>query len=124
MSICWYCHWGVAKQVADIYNKYCALITDIGGDAYTAMNYGPAHIVWADENFDKEDHIQWCIDNAQDWMKEWNVSPNFGDDPKLHQKECDLVVESLKELLLLPDEILNCEPEDYDDENPENYRRS
>jgi len=119
MGICWYCHWGWPKQVRDIYDKYLALTSE------TAMHYGPAHIVWEDENWDKIEHIQWCIDQAPSWMKEWNTSPllpgEAPQEPKLTQEECDLVVQSLKELLLLPDEVLNCCPEGYDDENPELY---
>lgn len=117
MGICWYCHWGWPKQFVDIYQKYETLI---GNNAFTALNYGPAHVVWDDENFDRG-IIQSCIDDAEKWYKEWNVSPNFGGNPKLTKEELKLVVESLKELLLLPDDILYTIPQDYDDENPEQY---
>lgn len=113
--ICWYCYWGVPKQVADIYTKYLVLTSE------TAMHYGPAHIVWEDENFETEEHIQWCIDTAESWFKEWNVSPHFGGEPKLTKVEFDLVVESLKELLLIPESIRCCEPKDYDGEHPADY---
>lgn len=115
MGICWYCHWGWPKQVRDIYDKYLALTSD------TAMHYGPAHIVWEDENFETVEHIQWCIDTAEQWFKEWNVSPHFGGDPKLTREEFVLVVESLKELLTVPEEIRCCCPDNYDDEHPENF---
>jgi len=111
MGICWYCHWGWPKQVRDIYDKYLALTSE------TAMHYGPAHIVWDDENFDKQEHVQWCIDTAEDWWEEWAKDKLT----KLTRKEFELVIDSLRELLLVPDEILNCCPADYDDEHPEKY---
>jgi hypothetical protein len=43
---CWFCYWGWPKPIADIYDRYI----DTAGHA--AMHYGPAHVVWDDENFD------------------------------------------------------------------------
>lgn len=48
MSICWYCHWGWAKPVADIYEKAVDLLD---GDS-SPLEFGPAHVVWSDENFE------------------------------------------------------------------------
>jgi hypothetical protein len=102
MGICWYCSWGWPKVTADIYEKYYKLVGD------TAMDYGPGHIVWSDENFET-DNIQWCIDNAQKYRRD------------MDDKTLALVVESLKELLAIPEEIRCCEPKDYDEWHPENY---
>lgn len=104
MGICWYCTWGWPEQVANIYKKYLDLLD--GDDS--ALEFGPGHIVWSDENFETE-HIKWCIERKPD---EYN---------RLSPKTYDLVIESLKELLLVPKEIRCCCPEDYDDEHPENY---
>ncbi|GAH80793.1 unnamed protein product, partial [marine sediment metagenome] len=45
---CWYCHWGWAKPVAEIYT---AALAALDGDS-SLLEYGPSHIVWADENWD------------------------------------------------------------------------
>lgn len=53
-GLCWYCHWGWPKPVADIYQEFKEIV---GEDA---LHWGPAHVVWEDENFD--DHsIDFCI---------------------------------------------------------------
>lgn len=100
MGICWYCHWGWSKPVKEIHDRYQA----IAGEE--AMHYGPAHIVWDDENFDRE-HVQWCLDHFDEHRSD------HGD------TEMQAVRESLVALLALPDHILNPEPADYDDEHPE-----
>jgi hypothetical protein len=102
MGICWYCHWGWAEEVADIYDAAAAQI------GWLALHYGPAHIVWEDENFDAHS-IQWCIDHA---------SENQGD---LSDTQWEVVVNSLKVLLAIPKEIRECQPSDYDEEHPENF---
>ena len=99
--ICWYCHWGWAKPVAEIYRKYEKLV------GKRAMRFGPGHIVWEDENFTKED-IEWCL----------NEAPNHGD---LTKEEWDLVHASLRELLEVPESVRCCTPSGYDGKSPENY---
>lgn len=100
--ICWYCYWGWSKPVREIYDKYEA----IAGES--AMEYGPAHIVWSDENFDRSS-VQWCLDHFDEYR---------GD----HTDEAlSAVRKSLEELLLLSDEVLGPEPADYDGEHPEKY---
>ena len=100
--ICWYCYWGWPEQVFAIYKKGFDVVGESG------MDFGPAHIVWADENFDAES-IRWCIDNA-----EWHR----GD---LADEDLAVVVEGLHELLALPENILCCVPSDYDGYNPQAY---
>lgn len=101
MGICWYCHWGWSKPVAAIYAKYEA----IAGES--AMHYGPAHIVWSDENFERE-HVEWCLDNFDTYKREASTDA-----------ENEAVRQSLVELLALPDDVLSPMPDDYDDERPE-----
>jgi hypothetical protein len=51
MGICWFCYWGWPKPVADIYLKALAKL-----DGYDSpLHFGPAHIIWDDENFDRAD---------------------------------------------------------------------
>jgi hypothetical protein len=102
--ICWYCYWGWAKPVADIYNS--ALIA-LGGDE-SPLHYSFPHIVWADENFEDE-NIQSCLENIEEYRSEYS------------DQDVSIVKWSLKELLKIPEEIRCPEPEDYDDEHPELY---
>lgn len=57
--MCWYCHWGLPKPIADIYER--ALI-EIGGNE-SALESGPAHMVWGDFNFDDES-IDYCLNRT------------------------------------------------------------
>ena len=99
MSICWWCYWGWPKPIADIYH---AALAKLGGDE-AALQYGPAHIVWSDENFDL---AQSCLDN-------------FAEYESYHTKEELAVVrESLEQLLAVADEYKD-EPEEYGGENPQ-----
>ena len=82
--MCWFCHWGWPKPIADIYQK---AVKDLDGYS-SPMHFGPAHIVWDDCNFDS---AQWCIDNFDDYR---------GD---LTPEQCELVMRSLLELLEVPD---------------------
>lgn len=102
MGICWYCSWGWSAQVADIHDRALKLAGE------SALHYGPAHIVWDDENFERED-VQWCLDHFDE---------HRGDHS---EDELAAVKTSLEELLALPDEILAPMPEDYDDEHPDRY---
>lgn len=98
--ICWYCYWGWPQEVVEIYNRWLDKIGE------SAMEYGPGHIVWSDENFEDES-IQSCIDDKYVY--------------DLSKEERDGAIESLRELLKVPSDIRNCEPPDYDGEHPENY---
>lgn len=97
---CWFCHWGWPRPIFDIYKR----AEDICG--YDAMCYGPAHIVWADENFT---HVEWCLEQCD--------SPLYADwDPR----DLEAVRQSLRELAALPDELkspptgsANNDPRDY-----------
>jgi hypothetical protein len=102
MGICWYCHWGWPKAIRDIYDQ---ALKKINGNQ-SALYYGPAHVVWADENFDL---AQSCLDSFDEYSKE------------LSEEEKIVVRWSLEQLLLLPENIINSEPKDYDGEHPENY---
>ncbi len=68
--------------------------------------YGPAHVVWADENFDS---AQWCLDNFEKYR---------GDNS---DAALAVVRRSLERLAALPESAWNVEPEDYDDRNPDQY---
>ncbi len=100
--ICWYCHWGWPKAVADIYLKALA---DLDG-CDTPLLYGPAHIVWGDENFDS---AEWCLEHFDDDTGDYTVD------------EMTIVRQSLLELKKLPEEVIDIEPDDYDGEHPERY---
>jgi len=99
---CYYCYWGWPKVIADIYNK---ALKKLEGDELP-LNYGPAHIVWDDENFDQ---AEWCLENFDKYTE------GFSED------ELAIVKESLLELSNVPMEIREYIPDDYDDEHPENY---
>ena len=45
---CWWCHWGWPKPIADIYDD---CVERLGGDEGPLL-WGPAHVVWADENWE------------------------------------------------------------------------
>ena len=100
--ICWYCKWGWPKQVYDIYLKGVESVGEM------AMDFGPAHVVWADENFD-DSSIRGCITDAQDFRGE------------LTDDEIAVVMQSLEDLLRVPESVRCCEPENYDGEFPEKY---
>lgn len=97
MSGCWYCYWGWPKQVYDIGKKHEDRLAD------SELAYGPGHVVWSDENFDTA-IIEACIRDAEEYR---------GD---LSDAEFSIHVESLRELLTVPEEIRCCEPEAYDGE--------
>ena len=102
MGICWYCHWGWAKQVMDIYDA----ALEMPGSSWSAMHFGPAHIVWEDENFDR---AEWCLENFDKYSED------------LTEKEKAAVRWSLEELNKIPMHIRCPEPDDYDDEHPDQY---
>jgi len=102
MSVCWYCYWGWSQAVADIYHRYLP----IAGEA--AMEYGPAHIVWADENFSRRS-VQWCLDNFDDYRDAGS------------EEELAAVRQSLVDMLALPDEVRDPQPKEYDGQDPDRY---
>jgi len=99
--ICYWCHWGWPKPIRDIYGQALA---KLGGDDHW-LHYGPGHIVWADENWDS---AQWCLDHFDEYVRDMTE----------HEKA--VVRESLELLLAVPDEYKS-EPDDYDEENPQNF---
>jgi hypothetical protein len=113
MTICWYCHWGWAKPVAEIYKRAFEDLKKLPGDAYIALNYGPAHVVWADENFDS---AEWCLKDFDNWCAEYQTKVDLDDE------QLAIVKRSLEELAAMPlTEREAGPPDDYDDEHPENY---
>jgi hypothetical protein len=102
MSICWDCHWGWPKPVADIFLEAKAALD--GDDA--PLLYGPGHIVWSDENFDS---TQWCLDNFDKYSDH------------LDAEEAAIVRRSLEQLAALPESVVFVCPADYDGEHPEHY---
>ena len=105
--ICWHCYWGWPVPVMDIYKRSVA---KLDGD-WMALDYGPAHVVWADENFERNT-VEWCLENCRtgkycDGLTPWQVA---------------VIAESLEALLALPDEIRESCPlayEESDQKNPE-----
>ena len=61
-----------------------------GKNNFSALHFGPAHIVWEDANFEDE-HIQWCIDHFDEYARDF--------DPK----DLALVKQSLFDLLEIPE---------------------
>lgn len=102
MTICWYCYWGWAKPVAEIYIE---ALKKLDGNEMP-LHYGPAHIVWEDENWDS---VVWCIEHFDECK---------GDNS---EKELEVVRWSLEQLAKIPLKQREIEPNDYDGENPEKY---
>jgi hypothetical protein len=97
---CWYCYWGWPKKVADIYKK---ALDALGGNT-SPLHFGPAHVVWADENFNSAES---CLENFDKY------SDNFD------KWEMDIVRRSLEELAMIPLEERDIWPDEYDGANPE-----
>ena len=102
MSICWYCYWGWAKPVAEIYKK---ALEKLDGN-WGLLHFGPSHLVWEDENFDS---AEWCLEHFDDYTEGYT------------KEEAAVVKWSLQELVKIPIKQRCIEPEDYDGEHPENY---
>jgi hypothetical protein len=114
MSYCWYCYWGWPKQIEEIYRTAQKELEAIGGSAECSLDYGPGHIVWADENFERE-HVQYCLNEARK-ADCWNYEET--------DAEKAIVIRSLEKMLELPDEVLDCVPPGFheDDSNlPETF---
>ena len=108
MGVCWHCYWGWPKAVMDIYNKALKKLNGFE----SVLEFGPSHIVWADENW-KDSHIKSCIKTAKEKRDKYLEDYT--------QKELDICVWSLEELLKIPYEQRDYEPKDYDGKHPENY---
>lgn len=122
MGTCWWCHWGWPREIAEIYlraekdideailntateaNDWHTVEEPLSGEY--ALEYGPAHVVWSDENWDlAESCLKDCDDPLHaDWFP-----------PAL-----EIVKRSLRELAALPEELKRT-PKGYDGEHPENY---
>ena len=104
--MCWWCYWGWPSQIADIYNK---ALHDLNGYS-DPLHFGPAHIVWEDENWD---FAQSCLDKFDSWVTEWN-------DGMYDEGQLEIVRQSLVDLIQVPEEF-KIEPEGYDDANPQDF---
>ena len=102
MAICWYCHWGWYKPVAEIYNK---AVVKLNGHA-EPLHYGPSHVVWDDENFDS---AEFCLENFDRYIGDYSNA------------DLKIVRESLEELAKIPLDVRCPEPDNYDGEHPELY---
>ena len=86
MGICWYCHWGWAKPVAEIYKEALRRLDDYE----SPLRYSASHTVWEDENF--EDHnITWCLEHFDEYKGDYT------------EDELAVVKWSLNELLKIPE---------------------
>lgn len=101
MGLCWYCFWGWPRKIREIYEE------GVEDSSWSAMHFGPAHIVWEDENFDDP---QWCIDNLQKYRGDCTDA------------ELEVIKKSLLELAALPMEI-RVPPKGYDPDkhHPNDY---
>lgn len=104
--ICYWCYWGWPKPIHNIYTR---AVEKLGGSE-RALEFGPAHVVWADENWGS---AQWCLDHFEDWEKDDN-------DGRFDERELEVVKQSLVELLSVQDEYKH-PPEGFDDESPEKF---
>lgn len=101
---CWYCYWGWAEPVANIYIE---AVKKLGGDFF--MYCGPAGIVWANENFNTE-AIEYSIDNFEE----------MASGTEMDARERAIIMWSLTELLKIDEEERDIEPKDMEG-GPENY---
>ena len=100
--ICWDCHWGWPKAVADTYDR---ALDALDGSDY-ALAGGPGHVVWANENFE----------NAERELERFDSKP-WPDD--YSDAEIAIVKRSLEELSQIPMADRCVCPDDYDGEHPE-----
>ena len=104
MSICWYCYWGWPRPVADIYQDALnALRND-----HTPLHFGPAHVVWEDENFDTA-AIASCLASFE--QCQWDYT----------ETELAIIRTSLLAMAALPSAVRDMCPDDYDGEHPEQF---
>ena len=99
--MCYWCHWGWPKPIRDIYDGCVARVGE------SPLLYGPAHIVWADENWES---AQWCLDHFNEYKRDYT------------EDELKIVRESLEKLLVTPDEY-KTEPGGYNEckHDPANF---
>ena len=97
--ICWYCHWGWAKPVAEIYRRAVDKLE--GYD--DPLHFGPSHIVWEDENFDC---AEGCLEHFDNYRGDYS------------DEQLEVVRQSLVELAALPMDEREIVPADYDGQNP------
>lgn len=109
MSECWFCFWGWHPRVKMLFDDAVRALTLLGDPQPYGFDgpllFGPAHIVWEDENFDS---AQWCLDHFDEYKGKWN------------EAQLEIVRWSLWELLKLP-EAFKVEPPNYDGENPKRF---
>ncbi len=73
-------------EIQTIYDK---ALKDLGGNM-DPLHFGPAHIVWEDDNFMS---AQWCLNHFDEYTDE--LSP----------EQCAIVKKSLEDLRDLPDHL-------------------
>lgn len=108
MGLCWYCYWGWPKPVADIYDKAIGMLEKIDKDE-SVLDYGPGHIVWADENFA---HAEWCLEHFEEYKRDYS------------KEELEIAKMALVQLSKIPLNIRDPEPKEYsesDETHPEDY---
>lgn len=105
MGACWYCYWGWPEKVCQIYDR---ALMDLHWREEVLL-FGPAHVVWEDENWN---FIDECIKGCD---KPWNGVVS------INAEEMAIVKRSLEELKALPYDEVAVEPEDYEGKHPENY---
>lgn len=94
--------WGVKTKAV-----YRVSLEAVGGDA-DVLDYGPAHVVWADDNFEDES-IQFCLGECETRRQEW--LDKFG------EAKLDAVRTSLELLLKIPEDERGDDPQDYGDDD-------
>ena len=97
--ICWYCHWGWPKPVAEIFQT---AVTRLGGDD-TPLTGGQSGIVWGNENFDWAEK---CLERFNEQEEGYTA------------EELAVGRWSLEELAKLPLEVRCVRPEEYDGDDP------
>lgn len=102
---CYWCYWGWPSQIAEIYDRALA---KLDGDE-TLLNFGPAHIVWEDENWGS---AQYCLDGFDKWVAKHRH--------QFDELSLEVVKQSLVELLAVP-ECFKCEPANYPGRDPAKY---
>lgn len=107
MSECYYCHWGWPPDIKEIFDD---AIAEIG--CREPLLFGPAHIVWSDENFDL---AQSCLDN----FDHYSLPSNFSDE------EYRIVRRSLELLRDIYQPALHAPPAEFqkddEDDNPDRF---
>lgn len=101
MRECWWCKWGWRKEVAEIYIRAAKALIEIGSDPMDALQFGPGHIVWSDENFDS---AGWCLEHFDEYTRD------------LTMDEQAIVRRSLEELAALPADLHDL-PDGYSEDD-------